>query len=67
MTVPFKYRSRPGSVLLPVRGKYIGISDVVAAMFAIEDDVRSARYRIRDEANMITWVYDRLLGFSVNK
>ena len=67
MTVTFKCRSRPVSVLVPVRGNYIGISDLVAAMFAIEDDVRSARCRIRDEANLITWVYDRILGFTVNQ
>ena len=55
-----------GSVLVPVRGMYLGISDLHAALFGIEEKVRTARYHVRDEANSITWVHDRLQGLTPN-
>jgi len=53
-----------GSVLVPVRGMYLGITDLVVAWMNIESKIKSARYRIRDEANRITWVHDRLQGLT---
>lgn len=47
-----------------VRGMYLGIQDDVAAMLNIQDKVKSAQYRVRDEANRITWVHDRLQGLT---
>jgi hypothetical protein len=61
-----EYAALPCSVLVPVRGIYIGISDLVAVAMNIEAKVRSARYRIRDEPNRITWVHDRLQGLTPN-
>ncbi|MEX0596237.1 MAG: hypothetical protein WD512_07030 [Candidatus Paceibacterota bacterium] len=54
------------SVLVPVHGIYLGISDMMAAYLDIKDKVHSARYQIRDEDNQITWVHDRLLGLTPN-
>ncbi len=56
----------PGLVFVPVRGMYLGISDLVAASMNIEQKVQYARYRIRDETHRMTWVHDRLQGLTPN-
>jgi hypothetical protein len=56
----------PGLVFIPVRGMYLGISDLVAASMNIEQKVQHARYRIRDESCRMTWVHDRLQGLTPN-
>lgn len=65
-TDPACPRATDGSVIVPVRGMYIGISDIVAAMLNIQEKVHSARYRIRDDVNRITWFNDRLQGLTPN-
>jgi len=46
-----------------ISDRMIAIHDDVAAMLQIEDAVKFARYHVRDEANRVTWVHDRLQGF----
>jgi len=55
-----------GIYFVPIRGGYIGISDILVAYLRIEDKVRMARCCIRDEANHMTWVKDALMGFIPN-
>ena len=40
----------------------IPIPDDFAALKGIEKLIKNARFRLRDEKNRITWVYDRLRG-----
>lgn len=51
---------------VPVKGHLLGIRDDIAALFNCEDDVKHARYRVRDEAHLVTWVNDRLMGLIPN-
>jgi hypothetical protein len=48
--------------MILARGQLLGIGDDIAAMLNIQDKIHYARYRVRDEANRITWVYDCFLG-----
>lgn len=50
--------------MLPVKNGRIGISDVIAKLLKLEDKILYARFKIRDEAHQITWVYDRLQGLT---
>ena len=47
-----------------IMGNYIGFSDLDVSLHGI--DLKDVRHKIRDEKRQITYVYDRLLGFTVD-
>jgi hypothetical protein len=47
-----------------VKNEMLGITDLNANLWDIAKDIKKAKFKIRDEKNIMTWVYDRLLGFT---
>ncbi len=56
----------PPPIPVIVKDGMLGITDINGALFDIQGNIKSARYKIRDEQNRMTWVYDRLLGLTVD-
>jgi hypothetical protein len=47
-----------------IDGMYIGFTDVIAAFYRLDEKIKHARYKVRDEVRQITWVNDRLSGLT---
>ena len=47
-----------------IKDQFIGFTDVIAAFYGLDDKIKHARYKERDEARRLTWVNDRLSGLT---